>query len=219
MFRGEEEQALESRYGHLFTPYGEGDVGGKILDRMLALSLPAYGNNLSAIEDMLDDAYHAELNAHYYFQKGRVLAEAYTLPSFDWETYRDLREWNGKKAIEMWEAHETEKRRFFLEVAETLWDFTAFAKKYRELLTEEEVETYHEYCKKIFIEERVFLQPEWLLFSCAQWRGKESFLYDNSCTEFFMQAHGDALALLPEYALKSKVLKEMLAKRYKIRYN
>ena len=75
IFRTEEEKALENRYGHLFAPYGEGNVGGKILDRMVALSIPAYGNDLRAIEDTLDDPYHAELNAHYYFQTGEVLGE------------------------------------------------------------------------------------------------------------------------------------------------
>ncbi|MBP3423284.1 MAG: hypothetical protein J6K86_05920 [Clostridia bacterium] len=219
IFRGEEEKALESRYGHLFAPYGEGDVGGKILDRMVALSLPAYGNNLVAIEEMLDDPYHSELNAHYYFQTGRVLAEEYVLPVFDWERYREIREWDGAKAIEMWEAHEEKKRIFFLEIAETLWDFDGFTEKYKELLTEEDVAVYHEYCKKIFIEEHIFLQPQWLLFSCAQWRGKEAFLYENACTDFFLQAHREGISLLPAYALKSRALKELLAKRYKINWN
>ena len=80
IFRFDEEQALENRYGHLFEPYGEGNVGEKILDRMVAISIPAYGNDLQAIEEMLDDPYHSELNAHYYFQKGRVLVEDHVLP-------------------------------------------------------------------------------------------------------------------------------------------
>ena len=32
IFRSEEEKALETRYGHLFASYGEGNVGGKLLD-------------------------------------------------------------------------------------------------------------------------------------------------------------------------------------------
>lgn len=219
IFRGEEEKALENRYGYLFAPYGEGDVGGKILDRMVALSIPAYRNNLNAIEEMLDDPYHSELNAHYYFQTGRVLAEEYALPVFDWDSYRETREWDGAKAREMWEMHEEKKRRVFLDIAESIWDFDGFAERYKELLTTEEVTAYHEYCKKIFIEERIFLQPQWLLFSCAQWRGKETFLYENPCTDFFLQAHGEELALLPAYVLKSKALKELLTKRYKIKWN
>ena len=217
IFRIDEERALEKRYGHLFKPYGEGNVGGKILDRMVALSLPAYQNDLAAIEDMLDNPYHAELNAYCYFQRGHVLVETHTLPTFDWETYHELREWDFAKSREIWEVYEEEKRNFFLAVAEELWDFDGFAQRYAPLVSMEEIEAYHEYCKKIFIEERIFLQPEWLLFSCVQWRGKESFLYENPCTDFFLQAHSESLALLPDCVWKGKALKDLLLKRYKMK--
>lgn len=217
MFRMDEEKALESRYGHLFAHYGEGNVGGKILDRMVAISLPAYGNDLNAIEDMLDDPYHSELNAHYYFQTGRVLAEDYVFPAFDWEAYHELRDLDSKKAMATWLAHEEEKRNFFLSIAEKLWNFDEFAKRYKGLLTTEQVETYHEYCKKIFIEEHVFLQAEWLLFSCVDGQGMDGFLHENCSTDFFLQAHKDCLKLLPECVLKSKAFKSVLAKKYKVK--
>lgn len=217
IFRSEEEKALETRYGHLFASYGEGNVGEKLLDRMLAITIPAYGNNLNAIEDMMDDPYHSELNAHYYFQTGRVLAEDYVFPAFDWEGYHEAREWDWEKARKMWEANEEEKRNFFLSIAEKLWDFNAFAEKYQGLLTAEEVESYHEYCKKIFIEERIFLQPEWLLFTYEGWGEKESFLTENPCTDFFLQAHKDSLSLLPNEVLKCKAFKTVLSKKYKIK--
>ena len=217
IFRSEEEQALENRYGHLFTSYGEGNIGQKLLDRMLAISIPAYGNNLNAVEDMLDDPYHAELNAHYYFQTGRVLAEDYVFPTFDWETYHETRELDTKKAIAMWEAHEEEKRAFLLSIAERLWAFDDFAEKYQGMLSKETIEEYHDYCKKIFIEERIFLQPEWLLFACEKWQGEESFLAENPCTDFFLQAHKDSLSLLPSEVLKDKAFKAFLAKKYKIK--
>lgn len=217
IFRFEEEKELENRYGHLFTPYGEGDVGGKILDRMVALSIPAYGDNLNAIEEMLDDPYHSELNAHYYMQTGRVLAEDYTFPAFDWDAYRELRDLDGAKAIAMWEAYEEKKRELFLSIAETLWDFEWFAEKYQGLVSEEEIAAYHDYCRKIFLEERIFLQPEWLLFSAKEWWEKADFLRNNPCTDFFLQAHKDSLGVLPDCALKSKELKETLAKKYKIK--
>ena len=217
MFRTDEEKALETRYGHLFTHYGEGNVGGKILDRMVAISLPAYGNDLNAIEDMLDDPYRSELNAHYYFQTGRVLAEEYVFPCFDWGKYHEIRDFDSTQARAMWELHEQEKREFFLSIAEKLWNFEGFAKRYKGLLTEERVEEYHQYCKKIFIEERIFLQAEWLLFSCIDGQGLEGFLFENPCTDFFLQAHKDMLKLLPESVLKNKTFKAMLAKKYKVK--
>ena len=217
IFRTEETQALESRYGHLFTSYGEGNIGQKLLDRMVAITIPAYGNDLNAVEDMLDDPYHAELNAHYYFQTGRVLAEDYVFPTFDWATYHETRELDTKRAIAMWEANEGEKRAFLLSIAERLWDFEAFAEKYQDMLSAETIEEYHDYCKKIFIEERIFLQPEWLLFACEQWQGVESFLMENPCTDFFLQAHKDCLSLLPGEVLKCKAFKSFLAKKYKIK--
>jgi hypothetical protein len=184
---------------------------------MLAITIPAYGNDLNAIEDMMDDPYHSELNAHYYVQNGRVLAEDYVFPSFDWEAYHEAREWDWDKARKMWEENEEKKRNFFLSIAEKLWDFNAFAEKYQGLLTAEEVEAYHEYCKKIFIEDRIFLQPEWLLFSCEEWADKESFLTENPCTDFFLQAHKDSLSLLPNEVLKCKAFKTVLSKKYKIK--
>lgn len=217
IFRFDEQKALENRYGDLFAPYGEGNIGEKILDRMVALSIPAYGNDFGAIEETLDDPYHAELNAHYYFQTGRVLAEDYVFPVFDWEEYRELREVNSKKAIGMWEAHEEKKRDFFLAIAEKLWDFASFAENHQGDLTKEEVEEYHEYCRKIFIEERIFLQPEWLLFACPQWSGKEEFLQKNPRTDFFLQAHRERLSLLSEKVLKDKAFKELLSKKYKVK--
>ena len=217
IFRSEEEQALETRYGHLFTSYGEGNIGQKLLDRMVAITIPAYGNDLNAVEDMLDDPYHSELNAHYYFQTGRVLAEDYVFPTFDWATYHETRELDTKKAIAMWEAHEEEKRAFLLSIAERLWAFDDFAEKYQGMLSKETIEEYHDYCKKIFIEERIFLQPEWLLFACEKWQGEESFLAENPCTDFFLQAHKDSLSLLPNEVLKRKTFKAFLAKKYKIK--
>lgn len=217
IFRMEEEKALENRYGHLFASYGEGNVGEKLLDRMVAISLPAYGNNLDAIEEMLDDPYHAELNAYYYFMRGRVLVEDYVFPTFDWATYHALREWDFGKAREMWEDYEEKKRSFFMSIAEELWDFWGFAERYQAWLTFEQIDAYCQYCKKLFIEERIFLQPEWLLFACEEWDGKESFLMENPCTDFFLQAHQDSLSLLPSEALNCKVFKGFLAKKYKIK--
>lgn len=170
-------------------------------------------------EDMLDNPYHTELNAHYYLQTGRVLAEDYALPSFDWTKYHAVRELDPRAARSAWEVHEEEKRRFFLSVAETLWDFAAFASRYGELISAEALEAYHAHCRKVFIEERVFLQPEWLLFSCAQWRGKANFLYQEPRVEFFCRSHGGELHLLPKCVLESKAFKEMLGKRYKIKWN
>ena len=216
IFRTEEEKALENRYGHLFAPYGEGNVGGKILDRMVALSIPAYGNDLRAIEDMLDDPYHAELNAHYYFQTGEVLGEDYALPAFDWENYRATREKDVEQGIAMWMAHEEKKRAFFLSIAEMLWNFDWFADQYQGLVSAEEIEAYHEYCKKIFIEERVFFQPEWLLFSSEEWTGKQSFLQTAS-VDFFLQTHRDRFALLPACVLSNKTFKDLLWRKYKIK--
>jgi hypothetical protein len=85
------------------------------------------------------------------------------------------------------------------------------------LLTAEEVESYHEYCKKIFIEERIFLHPEWLLFSCEEWEDKERFLTENLGVDFFVQAHKDSLSLLPNEVLKCKAFKTVLSKKYKIK--
>lgn len=186
-----------------------------VLNRMVSLSKPIYRNELTAVEDMLDEPYHAELNAHFYLQRGQVLAEAYILPAFDWDKYRALREEDVRKAYATWAAHEEEKRNFFLAVAEELWDFKGFASRYEELLTQEEIENYHAYCKKIFIEERIFLQPEWLLFSSAQWRGKEEFLYENPRVEFFCREHAAAFKLLPVCVLQSKAFKKMLTKKLK----
>ena len=188
-----------------------------VLNRTLTVSAPVYRNKLNAVEDMLDDPYHAELNAHYCLDRGQVLAERYVLPVFDWDKYRTLREEDVQKAYAMWAEHEEKKREFFLSVAEELWDFKAFTARYSELLDEEEIERYHAYCRKIFIEERVFLQPEWLLFSSAQWQGKMQFLYQNPRVEFFCQAHTDALKLLPISVLQSKAFKKMLAKKHKLK--
>ena len=218
VFRFDEQDALEKKYGDLFAPYGEGDIGKKILDRMVALSIPAYGNDLHAIEDSLDDPYHAELNAYYYFKTGRVLAEDYTLPAFDWENYHEIRDLDGAKGIAMWTAHEEAKRAFYLAIAEKLWDFSSFTTQYNEVLSKEKIEEYHEYCRKIFIEERIFLQPEWMLFSFAGWQGKTSFLYENPCVDFFLRAHKEALSLLPDEVLKCKAVKEAIAKKYKRKY-
>ena len=178
-------------------------------------SKPIYCNELTTVEDMLDEPYYAELNAHFYLQRGQVLAERYILPTFDWERYHALREESVAKAYEMWLSHEQTKREFFLSVAEELWDFEGFFSRYEELLTKEQVEAYHTYCKKIFIEERVFLQPEWLLFSSAQWQGKMQFLYENPRVEFFCREHANALKLLPLSVLQSKEFKKMLAKKHK----
>ena len=186
-----------------------------LLERMTAICTPSARNNLVAVEDMIDDPYHAEINAYYYIDRGQVLAERYILPTFDWECYHALREESVAKAYEMWLSHEQTKREFFLSVAEELWNFEGFFSRYEELLTKEQVEAYHAYCKKIFIEERVFLQPEWLLFSSAQWQGKMQFLYENPRVEFFCREHANALKLLPLSVLQSKEFKKMLAKKHK----
>ena len=217
IFRGNEEEKLEKRYGYLFAPYGEGDVGEKILDRMVAISIPAYGNDLKAIEEMLDDPYHAELNAHYYFQTGQVLAENYKFPVFNWGEYHQLRDLNSASAIAMWGRYEEKKREVFLSIAESLWNFDWFAEQYQGLVSAEQIQEYQTYCKKSFIEERIFLQPEWLLFSCERWDGVEDFLYNNLCTEFFLQTHREHFALLPADVLKSKKCREALSKKYKIK--
>lgn len=173
--------------------------------------------SITLIEDLLDDAYYAEINAHYYLQTGHVLAERYTLPAFDWEKYRALREESVQKAYAMWAAHEEKKRDFYLSRAEELWDFDGFAARYQELLSQEEIECYHQHCKKVFIEERIFLQPEWLLFTVAQWQGKEAFLFENPRVEFFCQAHTGALKFLPSCVFTSKLFKKLLLKRYKLK--
>ena len=214
VFRSEE-RILENKYAHLFAPYGEGAVAEKLLDRMVALSIPAYQNDLSAIEDMLDNPYHSELNAHYYLETGRVIAEDYTLPVFDWKKYHALREQDGKKARELWEAHEEEKLRFFISIAEKLWDFSSFKHKYAEWLPLEEMEGYYEYCKRAFIENRVFLQLEWLLFACPQWSGKEEFLYQNMRVDFFLRAHRECVSMLPQSVFEGKIFKKRLSKKEK----
>ncbi len=187
----------------------------RALFNKVAVSVTTYRNEPTAVEDILDDPYHAELNAHYYLQRGQVLAEAYVLPVFDWLKYHALREEDSRRAYVMWAEHEQKKRDFFLSVAEELWDFEAFTSRYDELLSQEEIEGYHAYCRKIFIEERVFLQPEWLLFSSAQWQGKAGFLYENPRVEFFCRTHADAFKLLPDCVVKSKAFKKMLAKKLK----
>ena len=171
--------------------------------------------NVTIREEVLDDAYYAELNAHYYLQTGHVLDERYALPTFDWGKYHALREESVRAAYAMWAAHEEEKRSFALSLAEELWNFEAFTSRYDELLNKEEIERYREHCKKVFIEEHIFLQPEWLLFSSAQWQGKAAFLFENPRVEFFCRVHTDALKLLPISVLQSKAFKKMLAKKHK----
>ena len=210
-----EERILENKYAQLFAPYGEGAVAEKLLDRVVALSIPAYQNDLSAIEDMLDNPYHSELNAHYYLETGRVIAEDYTLPVFDWVKYHALREEDGKQARTLWEAHEEEKLRFFLAIAEKLWDLPSFKRKYEEWLTQEEIESYYEYCKKVFIENRIFLQLEWLLFACPQWSRKEEFLYQNMRVDFFLCAHRECVSMLPKSVFEGKIFKKRLLKKDK----
>ena len=168
-------------------------------------------------EDMLDNCYHTELNTHYYMQTGKVIAADHTLPSFDWSEYHATRENDGYAARRMWESHEEKKLAFFLSVAEELWDMPSFAMRYKEFLSKEEIEAYHEYCRKIFIEERIFLQPEWLLFSCPQWRGKEEFLNENPQVDFFIRAHGEGIRFLPLYVWQGKALKRLLSKKYRIK--
>ena len=216
-FRATEEYALEEKYGHLFAPFGEGRVAEKIIDRMVALSIPAYQNDLSAIEDMLDNPYHAELNAHYYLKTGRVIYEDYALPCFDWEAYHHIRELDSREARSIWERHEEDKLAFFLSIAEKLWDFPAFYQKYKEWFTQEEVDAYHAYCKKIFLENHIFLQVEWLLFSAVQWKGKEEFLYRNTSTDFFIRAHKESIEALPKTVFQGKAFKNLLSKKYKIK--
>ncbi len=186
-----------------------------LFNKAAAVNEPTYRNGAMAVEDMLDNPYHAELNAHFYLQRGQVLAEGYILPAFDWSKYHALREEDVQKAYAMWAEHEQKKREFFLAVAEELWNFDAFISRYEELLDKEEMERYHEYCRRIFIEERVFLQPEWLLFSSAQWQGKVEFLYENPQVEFFCRVHANAFKLLPDCVVKSKAFKKMLAKKHK----
>ena len=166
-----------------------------------------------ANEDILDNPYYLELNAHYYLATGRTLAEDYDLPAFDWAAYHALREQDGEKARKVWEAHEERKRRFFLSVAERLWGFSAFSAKYHAWLTQEETESYHKYCQKIFLEDRIFLLPEWLLFSCKQWGGKQAFLYENSRVDYFLHAHGDSLSLLPKAVFEGKAFLKRLSKK------
>ncbi len=178
--------------------------------RMSTLVDCAYVN---AEEDVSDNPYYLELNAHYYLATGRILAEDYDLPAFDWAAYHALREQDGEKARKVWEAHEEEKRRFFLSVAERLWNFSSFSAKYRAWLTQEETEQYHEYCQKIFLEDRIFLLPEWLLFSCNQWRGKQAFLYQNPRVDYFLHAHGDSLSLLPKAVFEGKAFLKRLSKK------
>ena len=115
----------------------------------------------------------------------------------------------------MWEAHEEKKRQFFLSIAETLWDFDGFALQYGGLVSAAQMQAYHDYCRKIFIEERIFLQPEWLLFSCEKWQGAEGFLYENPCTDFFLQAHRESFSLLPEFVAESKAFKNYCRKNIK----
>ena len=186
-----------------------------VLSRMTSLSKPIYCNEVTTLEEMLDEPYHAELNAHFYLQRGQVLAERYTLPTFDWERYHALREESVAKAYEMWLLHEQEKREFFLAIAEELWNFEAFSARFEEFFSKEEIESYHAYCRKTFIEERVFLQPEWLLFSSAQWQGKIQFLYEEPRVEFFCREHAASFKLLPMYVLQSKAFKKMLVKKLK----
>ena len=168
-------------------------------------------------DDMLDDAYCVELNTHYYLQTGCVLNERYALPTFDWEKFHALREDSFQKAYKMWAVHEEEKRAFFLSLAEELWNFAGFSAQYQELLSQEEIERYHEHCRKIFIEEHIFLQPEWLLFSSAQWQGKEAFLFENPRVAFFFEAHTAALKFLHACVLTCKLFKKLLSKRYKMK--
>ena len=199
---------------NLIESYWE-NIKSALLDKMTSMVSPVCRNSWVAVEEMLDDPYHAELNAYYYMQRGQVLAEVYSLPVFDWEAYHALREESTKKAYAMWELHEQTKREFFLSVAEELWGFSSFSRRYGELFSQEEIENYYAYCKKIFIEERIFLQPEWLLFSSMQWQGKEQFLYENACVEFFCRNHANALKLLPICVLQNKTFKKMLSKKFK----
>lgn len=188
-----------------------------VLNRIAGANAPIYRNDLSAVEDIFDDPYHAELNAYYYLQRGQVLAERYQLPAFDWEGYHALREDSTRKAYAMWAAHEQEKRDFFLSVAEDMWNFDAFAHRYSALLSQEEIDAYHEYCKKIFIEERIFLLPEWVLFSSALWLGREAFLYEDVRVDYFCENHANALRLLPISVLQCKAFKKMLARKHKMK--
>ena len=112
-----------------------------------------------------------------------------------------------------WEAYEEEKRRFFLSVAERLWNFSDFFSDNYAWLSQEETEEYHEYCKKIFLEDRVFLLPEWALFSRRQWQGMEDFLYQNPRVDFFLHTHGDCISLLPKQVFEEKAFLKRLSKK------
>ncbi len=191
------------------------DTEDRGLERAVARAFPAYRNDLDAIDEMREDPYHAELNAQYYLRTGRLLTEDYHLPVFDWAENHALRELNERAAREAWEEFEEKRRRLFLSVAEGLWNYPAFAKKYRAVFSEEEMNAYYEYCKRVFIEDRVFLSLEWLLFSCPQWQGRKAFLYENPCTAYFLRAHGTRLALLPKSVFGSRTLRKILMKKYK----
>ncbi len=212
-------KALQARYGHLFSEEGEpwGRIGSKLIERMVALHFPAYHNDLEAIDEMCDDPYHTELNAHYYLQTGRVLTEDYALPAFDWAQNRILRERDEGAALRAWEEFQKERLALFLSIAEGLWDYPMFVKKYSAVLSAKEMESYYAYCKKVFVEDRVFLQLEWLLFSCPQWQGREAFLFENARTAFFLRAHKGKYELLPACVFESRILRTLLVKKYKVK--